>query len=483
MKKILISTGVVLLSLQAAFAQVSYLEAVRVENRRVEKQGKEVAVSLDLNLDDLKLDRQHSLTLVPVLVSADGSEETGLSPVVVNGKVRHKVAERLIALGDAEQGNSLCMVRKNGEAQTLHYAASVPFRRWMLDGRLELRAKTTGCARCEEGRETVNTGTVLPFVAPQYVSGEVLQPAEEQVKPRSEVRTARLQYRRDVDAVQPDYRDNRKELDKVQASIDAVKQNPNLSITGIYVTGYASPEGSMAYNLALSERRAKGFTQYMQRSNRELDKALWHVDWKGEDWAGFAREVEHRRDLEQQAGMLKLIEECGGDQDACEARVKALISAGAYQRLLNEVYVPLRRNEYRIEYNVRHFTLEDTKELLATRPDLLSVAEIQKVADSYGRNTPEYIAALEVAVETYPDNVVARHNCALAKLETEDYSGAIALLQGSEDGGLLNMLGVACAKAERYDLAREAFGQAVRAGSTAAGDNLRQMEEMLELIN
>ena len=486
MKKILIPIAVLLMTCAPVLSQTSYLEHVKVDGRTVEKAGKEVRVSLDLNLDGLDMKKQHALRLVPVLVSADGAQEAALPAIEVYGKIRNKVVERQAALGGEPEaeGGATRLRRRNGTEQMVRYEASAPFRRWMVDGRLELRADVTGCVGCSEGHEAVSTGTVLPYVEPHYALSAFVQPQEEEVKHRSEVRTARLQYRRDSHEVLPAYRDNGQELDKVQASLDAVKQNVNLTITGIYVTGYASPEGTERYNLALSERRAKGFVRYVQRNNPELDKALWHVDWKGEDWIGLRREVEARPGLLKQDEVLAIIDECAGDRDACENRLKALKPADIYQRLLNEVYVPLRRNEYRIEYNVRHFTLEEAKALLKTRPDLLSVAEIQRVADSYGRGTPEYIATLQVAIETYPDNAVAVNNCALALVEAEDYDAAITLLEARADGdgSLLNLLGVACAKTGRQAEAKEAFAKATQAGYTPAGENLRQLEEAIALF-
>ena len=67
---------------------------------------------------------------------------------------------------------------------------------------------------------------------------------------------------------------------------------------------------------------------------------------------------------------------------------------------------------------------------------VLATAFLQP-AKAEGR-TPEYIAALQVAIETYPDNVAARNNCALALVAAEDYDAAIALLKGhvESDGSL-----------------------------------------------
>lgn len=477
MKKITTLFACLLAACPAAFAQTSYLENITVENRVVEKDGSNVRVSMDLDLGKMDIKSQHSLSLVPTLVSADGAQECALKPIVVNGSVRNRVMERQQALGNLPEDTPADRVRRrNGKAQTISYEDTAPFSRWMVNGRLELRGYVTGCAMCDEGDENIATGGVLPYTEPTYIMAFV-QPKEEEVKRRAEVKTARLQYRQDSYNIRPDYKNNRAELDTVQKSIDAVKDNRNLTITGIYITGYASPEASVAYNMQLSKNRAQTFAAYIQKNNPELKKSLWHVAWKGEDWEGLREQVANCTTLLRQKDVLKIIDECDGNQDACEARIKALVPPDIYQRILNELYGPLRRNEYRIEYNVRHFDLEEAKQLLKSRPDLLSVAEIQKVADSYGRNTPQYKETMNIAARTYPDNVAALNNAALAEFETGNYSAAISLLKNTEDPALLNILGAAYAKAGNKDKAEQAFKEAVRKGNTQAGENLRMLQE------
>ena len=468
-----------------SLAQTAYLESIQVENRQVTKSGSNVRVQMDIRLDDLHMKKQHSVQLFPVIRSADGVREQALRPVHMDGKIRSKVWKRRATLEKEPSRNETARLRRrNGKAQSLHYEAEIPYEPWMLNGSLELRADVTGCADCDEGHETLTTGNILPYREPVYEMAVVQQPETEMVKRRSEVRTARLQYRQDSYQVLPHYKNNRAELDKVQASIDAVKQDANLTITGIYVTGYASPEATVAYNRVLSERRARTFTEYVQQRNPELDESLWHVEGKGEDWDGLRKVVEQYPDLLKQDEVLRIIDECDGDQDACEERIKALVPPDIYQRVLNEMYGPLRRNEYRIEYNVRHFDLAEAKQLLKSRPDLLSVAEIQQVADSYGKDTPEYREALRIAADTYPDNTTAINNYALSLIEAGDHEAAIRLLepQAKDNGSLLNLLGVAQFKAGHLDKAEEAFRKAANAQYAAAQDNLRKLKEAREAL-
>ena len=75
----------------AVLGQTHYLESLTLENSKVEKVGRSVRVSVDIRLDAVELNRQQTLRLVPVLVSADGSQQMELKPVVLEGKVRNKV--------------------------------------------------------------------------------------------------------------------------------------------------------------------------------------------------------------------------------------------------------------------------------------------------------------------------------------------------------------------------------------------------------
>lgn len=485
MKRIIFIATWMVGAFSPSLAQTAYLESIQVENRQVTKNGSNVRVQMDIRLDDLHMKKQHSVQLFPVIRSADGVREQALQPVHMDGKIRSKVWKRRATLEKEPSRNETARLRRrNGKAQTLRYEDETPYEPWMLNGTLELRADVTGCADCDEGHETLATGGILPYREPVYEMAVVQQPKAETVKRRSEVRTARLQYRQDNYQVLPQYKNNQAELDKVQASIDAVKQNADLTITGIYVTGYASPEATVAYNQALSERRARTFTQYVQQRNPEVDQSLWHVEGKGEDWDGLRKVVEQHPDLLKQDEVLRIIDECNGNQDACEERIKALVPPDIYQRVLNEMYGPLRRNEYRIEYNVRHFDLAEAKQLLKSQPGLLSMAEIQQVADSYGKGTPAYREALRIATETYPDNTTATNNYALSLMEAGDYDAAIRLLEqrAKGDGSLLNLLGVAQFKTGNMDKAEEAFRQAADARYAPAQDNLHKLEEAREVL-
>ena len=484
MKRQILFAGLVACALGAS-AQTGYMKDITVSGKDVQRQGNEVVVRMNLDLSGVKMKQQHTAELVPVLVSKDGTQEQAFPSIVVNGKIRNRALKREEALtGNPRYTNvNTTIRRKNGEPQAVDYQATAPFEKWMYDGRLEVREAVTGCAECDEGRET---STVDPLVLPRFIPNYVTalrEPAPEPVKRRDEVRSARLQYRQDSYTTDPKFKDNANVLSEVQASIDAVKENKDLTITGIYVTGYASPEGTVAYNLKLSERRAKTFTDYVKKQNPNLDASLWHVDWKGEDWAGLREEVQKHPRLLKIDEVLAIIDGCEGDQDACEEKIKALVPPTIYQRLLNEMYGPLRRNDYRIEYNVRNFNLEEARQLIRTNPKLLSQNEMYQVAGSYPKDSKEYREAMEIAARTYPDDPVALGNAAATCLAQKDARSAIALLEGKTlDAAARNTLGVAYAEVGEYQKAKSTLEEAARAGNADAKENLKQVIKVIEQL-
>lgn len=81
--------------------------------------------------------------------------------------------------------------------------------------------------------------------------------------------------------------------------------------------------------------------------------------------------------------------------------MQELVPADIYHRLLNEIYPLLRRNEYKIEYNVRNFNLDEARRMVDERPDLLSLTEMYKVADSYEKGSPGYGKVMQVVARYF----------------------------------------------------------------------------------
>ncbi len=468
-----------------------YLSSIGVSRGGVVKQDRNVCLTMAFDLSEVRIRTQHTVALTPVLVSADGSRELAFPPMVIDGGTRNKVylrAQRLESVDLPPYHDDEAQVvirRRNGREQYYDYSASAPYERWMLDGRVEIREEVHGCANCgeSESERTVWDG-VLPAYTPSYRFDDVA-PEPEPVKVRAETRTARLQFRQDSYKILPDYKDNSAELDTVSNSILLVRNNSDVKITGIYITGYASPEGSEAHNLTLSENRAKALADYI-RSHDAISADMLHVDWKGEDWEGLVRVLGDYPGLLKRDEVYAVIERYPNERDFCELQLQKLVPPTIYQRLLNEIYPVLRRNEYRIEYNVRNFNLEEARRMVDERPDLLSLQEMYKVAESYGKGTPEYDKVMAVAVRYFPSSPAALNDTALDAISRKDYGKAAEMLEKAEitvrTAALLNTLGVAYAESGSYDKAEDAFRRASELGSGAARHNLDEVRRVIKQL-
>ena len=423
-----------------------------------------------------------------MLVSADGNREIAFPPIVIDGKTRHKVylrAQRLesVELPPFHNDSSQVIIRRGGKNQQYDYAASVPYERWMLDGRVEIREEVHGCTNCGEGKAEQGLWSgILPTFIPDYRLDSIARTRAVRSVPKPVPRGCSSGT--DSYNILPGFKDNRAELDTVSNSIELVKKNTDVKIIGIYITGYASPEGSMAHNMTLSENRAKALADYIRR--HDAISPMLHVDWKGEDWEGFIRALGDFPNLLKRDEVYEIIERYPDERDFCELQLQKLVPPTIYHRLLTEIYPALRRNEYRIEYNVRNFNLEEARRMVDERPDLLSLSEMYKVAGSYGKGTPEYDKVMATAVRYFPASPAALNENAVNAISREEYARAVELLEKSEvtakSAELLTTLGVAYAGAGQYEKAEDAFRRAAEAGSETARHNLEEVRQVIDQL-
>ena len=80
-------------------AQEGTLTQVKVLSEEVSRRNQEVDVRMTLDLTRLRVGRQESVRLQPVVVAKEGTEERLLTPVVIDGKARGKMHRRQKMLG------------------------------------------------------------------------------------------------------------------------------------------------------------------------------------------------------------------------------------------------------------------------------------------------------------------------------------------------------------------------------------------------
>lgn len=471
---------------------ISYLDAIRFEDRTVAKDGRTVCLSMNIILDSTRIRTQHTVSLTPVMVSADRKMEQPFGTVIVDGRTRHKVFLRRDRLdGTQPQRDSALAIiqRKNGSGQEYAYLSEIPYCSWMLDGSIRVDECVKGCADCGEGESEKMLGEpVLPRFIPQWKTGKI-EPEPEPVKRREESRIARLQFRWDRADILPSWKDNRTVLDTVTRSIALVKEKDYIEITGIYVGGYASPEGTWEYNQRLSERRVGSFIKYIAAHN-DVGIDLIKGEWYGEDWDGFRSELE-KSSFPKRDKVIEIIDRYTEDRNLCERKMMQVLSRREYVWLLHNIYPYLRHCTYRVEYMVKNFDLGEARRMIYDRPQDLNLNEMYKVAGSYEKGTPEYAHAMAMAARHYPHSPAVLNDLATEALASGNAAGAVRILEEAgerpdaavrTDAELLNTLGVAYANDGQYDNARAVLEKSAALGNANAEHNLTQLLNVIDQL-
>ena len=261
-----------------------------------------------------------------------------------------------------------------------------------------------------------------PEPKPQY-NLRFIVPQAEAAKARSLSGRAYLDFPVNRIDILPDYRNNRDELAKVLQTLDAVRQDPNTSVTHVNIHGYASPEGRYDHNALLADSRAQAFKAYVQ-SLLLLDDTLFSVQSTPEDWEGL---IEKMESVETTAGAATIItSSLTPDEKERQLRTK---HPAVWQQLLTNVFPALRHSDYEVRYTIRPFTVEEAREILKTKPQQLSLNELFLVAQTYEPGSQAFNDVFETAVRLFPDDPTANLNAAVIALRRGDTTEATRRLQ------------------------------------------------------
>jgi tetratricopeptide (TPR) repeat protein len=315
---------------------------------------------------------------------------------------------------------------------------------------------------------------------PQYILAFV-EPAPEPIKVRDESHSAYINFKVDKYEILEQYKNNATELASILNSIDKVKQDEDLTITSITIEGWASPEATQAHNQRLSQNRANSLSDYVS-AKTGIERSRIEAIGRGEDWKGLREAVVATPRLLDQKKVLDIIDRTDLSLDQKDKILSELVPPTIYQRLMNEMYPKLRRNDYRIVYNVRNFNIEEARALIDTDPRKLSLSEMYKVAGSYQKGSKEYNHVMEVAAKTYPTQTAAAVNAAAVMIGKGDSNAALAILSKADqnDKNVLLTTGYAYAKMGNNDKARDCWQKAADKGSAEAKHNIAELAKSLE---
>lgn len=450
------------------------LQAVKVSDVDMVQQSGRMKVAFNIDFSDIKLKSNEQVIYTPVLVNVDRTDSVTFEKIVLNGRnvALKELREPMRRISGAET-----LVRTNGKPQVFPFSASVDYADWMDYSRLYLAEDLCGCGDLRnQDRVPVGEFDNRPAPAPMMT---FVTPEAEAVKARDEKGSAFVDYVVNKTNILPDYRGNRAEIAKIVATIDLVKNDPNVSITNINIHGYASPEGSYENNTRLAEGRAASLKEYV-RSLYTLPENIFTSNATPEDWDGLRRLVE-ASDLEEKTEILAIIDDKDLGPDPKDHEIRRRFPS-AYAFMLKEWYPGLRHSDYTVAYIVRPFTVEETKEIMKKTPRQVSLNEMFLVAQTLEPGSPEFNEVMDIAVKTYPDNPVANLNAACAALNAKEWVKAADFLRKAGNSPEASLArGVLAMNQGRYDEAETYLNAASDANVPNAEANLRILERLRRL--
>ena len=440
----------------------------------VERADRNLAVGMTLDLSDLKVKSNQSVTLTPVLVSPEG-ERRELPAVTVAGRARYYTLQR--EHSDVTMSNNF--YRYSKDMSPLQYTTMVPYEAWMSGSELTLEANVEGCCSSNLGQSSQNIKT-LNFERPKFVAEYVFAtPKAEAVKVREVEGKAYVDFKVNQTVILPDFGHNPGELAKVRQSIDAVRDNNDTKITSLTITGFASPEGSYSNNERLAKGRTEALAFYVN-SLYNFPAGVLSTSWVPEDWEGVVRFLNDTPSFDNREAILAIVNSAI-DPDSKNDRIMKEYPA-SYRYLLDNVYPALRHSDYKIEYSVRSYTtVEEIAKVFVSRPGDLSLEELFKYAESMPEGSAEYTEVYETAARLFPSSQEASLNAGVANMKRGNLEGASRYLDKA--GSLPEAIyarGVNAALSGDYATARTLLEKAHSLGvSQAQGaiDSLKALEE------
>ena len=413
----------------AAFATSALAQAnsdtLRVVESNVSRVGEDVIVDMKLDLSHIEVGRNRTLVYRPLLMKEDSVAE--LTPIIVNGRVRHIQYQRLERAEDFP--NEIEIRRKNGTEQTLDYHARIPYTSWMNKSEVVMVCDLCGC-----GWESLQNDRSSLF--PVNLVHEPVVPAVLYITPLAEVKvreksgSAYLDFPVNQTVIRPDYRRNSTELAAIDATIQSVEDDPNATITKVTIKGYASPEGSYANNQRLAEGRSNALLEYVKKLH-DFGDAEFSVSSEPEDWEGLEKRIESSSIADKEEWLAIIRDSEPADLDRKEWKLKQLPT---YREVLNTIYPALRHSDYTVEYHIRNFTTDEAREMLYKDPSQLSLEEMYRVAQTYEVGSESYNEVFEIAVRLYPDDPISNLNAANTALLNRNATAARRYLTKAAEG-------------------------------------------------
>lgn len=460
--------GITSMSEAVAQTTTDIIPGVSVENFNMNRNGKYLTVTMGIDLSELDVNSNRAVLLTPRLVN--GMDSLDLPSIGIYG---HRRYYYYIRNGISTiSGESEKSFKASNKPEQLEYDNHIPYEKWMDGATLKFHRSDWGCCQEIFAEYEGLLGRHCEAFFPELV---FVQPKAEVMKSRSLSGSAYIDFPVDQTVIYPDYRRNTVELGKIQATIDSVRNDKDITITSVWLKGFASPESPYKHNTDLAIGRTAALKKHIGQLYHFADNII-QTDYEPEDWAGLRRFVE-QSNIDHRTEILAMIDS-DMEPDAKEAKIKRTYPQ-EYRFMLQNFYPALRHTDYRIDYNIRKFNEEEEiMRIMAEQPQKLSLNEFYLVAGKYEPGTEEFTDVFETAVRMFPSDEIANLNAANAAIRRDDFSVARKYLDKAGDSAeAVYARGALAVREGDLETARQYLNKAKEMGLEKAGQTLNELEE------
>ncbi|MCD8291317.1 MAG: DUF3868 domain-containing protein [Prevotella sp.] len=322
---------------------VAWSQSVSADGVNIERNGKYLSVDMTMDLSGLDVGRNRAVLLTPRLIN--NTDSIDLPSVGVYGRERYihyrrKNGKNMLSGTDEKS------YKAKKVPDLLEYNTLVAYQEWMDGAEIIMHREDYGCCNTVLAENDIMLGKYEEIKPQQeYVSLE----QEKNIRIISGLATVTFPV--DKTTIYPDYLDNQKELAKICATIDSIRNDTSVVIVSVWLKGYASPEGTYAHNRELAIGRTEALRNYLKQLYKFGDGVI-SIDYEPEDWEGVRRYVEGST-LEHKREILSIIDDdSSGDLDEMETKIKRCFPK-EYKILMENCYKRIRRTDYKFKLKVK----------------------------------------------------------------------------------------------------------------------------------
>ena len=207
---------------------------------------------------------------------------------------------------------------------------------------------------------------------------------------------------------------------------EIAKDQEGLTLDGVEVSAYASPDGGYAINERLAGKRQDVAADYVKQQMKKSNvNASLDTKYTAEDWEGF-QELVSASNIQDKDVILRVLSMYQAPEER-EQQIKNISSA--FRELADGILPQLRRARMTINYDVVGRDDQQIKDQLKSDAKQLSVEELLYAGTLYGNDLNQVENAYKKAAELYPNDARAFNNVALVEYAKGNYSEAANWLQ------------------------------------------------------